>query len=247
LEAAATQSYFNRYAPDNRWGSFFAVGGAWNITRENFMQSTSTWLQELKLRATYGHTGNGIDNSGYYQYRQRFSQNATAAYPQGTSMGTNGGIFTSETMPMANPFITYEKAHKLNIGVDGVLFDGKLSATAEFYYDKYLDLLQTRGKSIELIGANYPTENIGRSRRSGFDVSLSWNDHIGPVSYYVAPNWSIEYTKLLFMDEQEQPFNYLRQTGRPLGVVYGLQALGFLTSYKACRPNLQVTKSWLFL
>ncbi|WP_027450824.1 SusC/RagA family TonB-linked outer membrane protein [Xylanibacter brevis] len=230
LEAAATQSYFNRYAPDNRWGSFFAVGGAWNITRENFMQSTSTWLQELKLRATYGHTGNGIDNSGYYQYRQRFSQNATAAYPQGTSMGTNGGIFTSETMPMANPFITYEKAHKLNIGVDGVLFDGKLSATAEFYYDKYLDLLQTRGKSIELIGANYPTENIGRSRRSGFDVSLSWNDHIGPVSYYVAPNWSIEYTKLLFMDEQEQPFNYLRQTGRPLGVVYGLQALGFLTA-----------------
>lgn len=72
LEVALTQSYFNRYAPDNRWGQFFAVGAAWDISREQFMQS-ATWVNHLKLRATYGHTGNGIDNSGYYQYRQRFS------------------------------------------------------------------------------------------------------------------------------------------------------------------------------
>lgn len=230
LEAAATQSYFNRYAPDNRWGHFFAFGGAWMISKERFMQATAGWLQQLKLRATYGHTGNGIDNSGYYQYRQRFSQNATAAYPQGTSMGTSGGIFTSETMPMANQYITYEKAHKLNIGLDATLLKGRLTATAEYYNDKYLDLLQTRGKSIELIGATYPTENIGQSRRQGIDLTLNWHDHVGDVSYYVAPNWSIEYTKLLFMDEQEQPYNYLRQTGRPLGVVYGLQAVGFLSA-----------------
>ncbi|MBQ3630650.1 MAG: SusC/RagA family TonB-linked outer membrane protein [Prevotella sp.] len=229
LEAAMTQSYFNRYAPDNRWGNFFAVGAGWDMSRESFMEDAD-WLDQLKLRATYGHTGNGIDNAGYYQYRQRFSQNATAAYPQGTSMNTTGGIFTTETMPIANPFITFEKAHKLNIGLDAALLGRRLEATVEYYNDKYLDLLQTRGKSIELMGATYPTENIGRSRRQGFDVSLSWRDKVGPVSYYIAPNWSLEKTELLFMDEQEQPHNYLRQTGRPLGVVFGLQALGFLTA-----------------
>lgn len=145
-------------------------------------------------------------------------------------MNTTGGIFTTETMPIANPFITFEKAHKLNIGLDAALLGRRLEATVEYYNDKYLDLLQTRGKSIELMGATYPTENIGRSRRQGFDVSLSWRDKVGPVSYYIAPNWSLEKTELLFMDEQEQPHNYLRQTGRPLGVVFGLQALGFLTA-----------------
>lgn len=229
LEAAMTQSYFNRYAPDNRWGNFFAVGAGWDISREPFMEQ-ATWLDLLKLRTIYGHTGNGIDNSGYYQYRQRFSQNATAAYPQGTSMSTTGGIFTTETMPIANPFITYEKAHKLTVGLDAAMLHNRLTATVEYYNDKYFDLLQTRGKSIELMGATYPTENIGRSRRQGFDVTLSWKDRIGEVGYYLAGNWSMEKTKLLFMDEQEQPYNYLRQTGRPLGVVYGLQALGFLTA-----------------
>ena len=229
LEAAMTQSYFNRYAPDNRWGNFFAIGGAWDIRREQFMEDVS-WVNQLKLRATYGHTGNGIDNSGYYLYRQRFSQNATAAYPQGTSQSTNGGIFTTETMPLANAFITYEKAHKLNIGVDGTFLNNRLEAVVEYYNDKYLDLLQTRGKNIELMGADYPAENIGKSRRQGIDLSLAWRDQIGEVGYYVAGNWSLEKTKLLFMDEQEQPYNYLRQTGRPLGVVYGLQAIGFLSA-----------------
>ncbi|UKK49043.1 SusC/RagA family TonB-linked outer membrane protein [Prevotella sp. E9-3] len=229
LQAATTQSYFNRYAPDNRWGQFFAFGAGWDISREQFMQQ-ATWLDKLKLRATYGHTGNGIDNSGYYQYRQRFSQNATAAYPQGSSQSTNGGIFTTETMPIANQYITYEKAHKLNIGLDFALLNRRLSGTIEYYNDKYLDLLQTRGKSIELMGATYPTENIGRSRRQGFDVSLTWQDHVGPLNYYVSGSWSLEKTKLLFMDEQEQPYNYLRQTGRPVGVIYGLQAIGFLSA-----------------
>lgn len=133
-------------------------------------------------------------------------------------------------MPLANAFITYEKAHKLNIGIDAAMLNNRLEAVVEYYNDKYLDLLQTRGKSIELMGATYPNENIGRSHRQGIDVSLSWRDHVGEVGYYVSGNWSLEKTKLLFMDEQEQPFNYLRQTGRPLGVVYGLQAIGFLSA-----------------
>ena len=226
-QAAVVQSYFNRYAPGNRWGTFFAFGLGWNLHKEAFL-SQAEWIDKLKLRATYGHTGNGIDNSGYYRYRQTFSQSATSSYPQGSSQ--SNGIFTNENTPLYNPYITWEKAHKLNVGIDFALLKHRLSGTVEYYNDKYLDLLQERGKSIAMMGTSYPTENIGKSRRQGVELTLTWQDHVGAFNYYVSGNWSLEKTKLLYMDEQVTPYDYMRQTGRSLGTVFGLQANGFLTA-----------------
>ena len=62
---------------------------------------------------------------------------------------------------------TWEKAYKLNVGVDLAMFNNRLKFTADYYNDKYFDLLQNRGKSIELIGQYYPMENIGKVRRFG--------------------------------------------------------------------------------
>ena len=81
-------------------------------------------------------------------------------------MGTNlgAGNLTMENAPLANPYLTWEKAYKLNVGVDLSLFDNRLKLTADYYNDKYFDLLQSRGKSIQLIGQYYPAENIGKVR-----------------------------------------------------------------------------------
>ena len=227
VDAALIQSYFNRYAPGHRWGTFYAFGLGWNIKDEKFMQPAS-WLDLLKIRGTYGYTGNGIDNSGYYRYRETFQQNATAAYPLGSSL--SNGIFTTEVTPAANPYITWEKAHKLSLGIDFSILRKRLSGSFDFYNDNYFDLLQTRGKSIALLGTSYPTENIGKNRRQGYEVALTWQDHAGSLNYYLSGNWTLEKSKLVFMDEQETPYNYQRLTGRPVGVVLGLQANGFLTS-----------------
>ena len=69
-------------------------------------------------------------------------------------MGINLGMgnLTTENTPLANPYLTWEKAYKLNVGVDLSLFDNRLKLTADYYNDKYFDLLQNRGKSIQLIG-----------------------------------------------------------------------------------------------
>ena len=226
VQAKLTESYFNRYAPGKRWGTFGALGLGWDISREAFMDDAS-WVDRLKLYGTWGRTGNGISNSGYYIWRQTYSQNLTTFYPLGSER-SNGYWVTEDGL--ANPYISYEKANKLNIGLDMAFFNNRLSATVEYYNDKYLDLLQQRGKSIALLGMTYPYENIGRTRRQGWDVTLSWQDHVGALNYYISGNWSIAHTKLLFMDEQEMPYNYLRQTGRPEGIVFGLQADGFLTA-----------------
>ena len=132
VQAAVSESYFNRYAPGNRWGTFYAFGLGWDVSKENFMEDAN-WLDQLKLRGTFGKTGNGMDNSGYYGYRQTFSSNVAAGYPMGINLGM--GNLTTENTPLANPYLTWEKAYKLNVGVDLSLFDNRLKLTADYYND----------------------------------------------------------------------------------------------------------------
>lgn len=228
VQAALSESYYNRYAPGKRWGTFYAFGLGWDISKENFMENVD-WLNNLKIRGVFGKTGNGIDNSGYYMYQQTFSHIGTAGYPLGTEMSAMGNV-TMENTPLANPFLTWEKAYKVNVGVDLAMFNNRLKFTADYYNDKYFDLLQNRGKSIELIGQSYPMENIGKVRRFGGDLSITYQDRVNDFNYYVSANWSCEQSKLLYMDEQEVPEEYLRQTGRPAGAIYGLVADGFFTT-----------------
>ena len=227
-QLAVTESYYNRYAPGHRWGTFWAAGLGWDMAREKFMENVN-WLDQFKLRAVYGHTGNGVYNSGYYIWRQTYEDNGGAYYPYGESM-SQAYRYSGERSPLYNPYITWEKANKIDVGFDAAFLNKRLMATFDYYNDKYTDLLQTRGKSIELIGSTYPSENIGKNRRWGTEISLTWQDHAGAFNYYVTGNWTVEHTKLLFMDEQKVPYDRLRQTGRPIGVTYGLVADGFLTA-----------------
>lgn len=227
VQGAVTESYYNRYAPGERWGTFYALGLGWDLSKEAFLE-TAEDLNKLKFRAVYGLTGNGITNSGYYTWRQTYSYNGAAWYPLGSSQSS--GFFTTENQPLANPFITWEKARKLNVGLDMSLWNDKLQFTADYYNDFYFDLLQARGKNIELMGATYPTENIGKSKRYGAELSLTYQNNIGKLNYYITGNWNLEQSKVVFIDEQNQPYNYLYRTGKPMGAIFGLQTDGFLSA-----------------
>lgn len=228
-QAAVIGSYYNRYAPGKRWGAFYAFGLGWDISKEAFMENADC-VDLLKIRGVFGKTGDGMDNSGYYAYRQTFGENQFSGYPHGTSQDYGSSFI--ENSPLANLNLTWEKAHKLNIGADINLFNNRLQITADYYNDKYFDMLQSRGKSIELMGIAYPAENIGKRRHYGGELSLTWQDRIGYFNYYVTGNWICMQTKLLYMDEQDVPWEYLRQTSQPTGAVWGLVADGFFTSEK---------------
>lgn len=225
-QAAVTESYYNRYDNGRRWGTFWAVGLGWDISKEKFMEASK--IDQLKLRATYGHTGNGIDNAGYFSYLKRYNEDVGFWYSNGTSMSNGGSV--SEISPLANTLLTWEKGRKVNVGLDLTLLKNRLTFSADYYNDYYYDILQSRGKSIQLLGIAYPAENIGKTRYYGLETQLSWQDHIGKVNYYVSANWSMEQNKRLFMDEQYVPYDYLRATGQPTGAIYGLVATGFLTA-----------------
>lgn len=227
-EATLSRSYFNQYNPVRQWGTFYAVGLGWDISREAFL-ADATWLNNLKLRGTYGLTGNGIDNAGYFLWRQAYSD-YYLNYGMGYEVNQTFNSAYEKDELLANPDLSWEKAHKANIGLDASLLNNRLQISADYYFDKYFDLLQTRGKSIELIGLSYSPENIGKQERTGVELELTYNDRVGNFNYFVTANWSRHQSKLVFMDEQHVSEDYNMQTGKPVGAWFGLEADGFYAS-----------------
>lgn len=228
VEAAVNESHFNRYMPGNQWGTFYAAGLGWDIKKEAFLDEAA-WLNQLKLRAVFGHTGNGMENSGYYLWRQTFRQSVTDyTYPQGYAQGLGQG--TIDNAPLANQNITWEKAYKLNVGADISMFNNHLAVTADFYRDKYYDLLQIRGKDIALLGFAYPAENIGEKLYKGGELSVTYQNNVGNFNYFITANWGINASEVLFIDEQYKQEEYNKITGQPDGAIFGLVADGFFNS-----------------
>jgi TonB-linked SusC/RagA family outer membrane protein len=237
-EGAVNHAKYNGYAPGNQWGTFYAFGAGWKISSEKFLKDVS-WLDQLKVRGVFGKTGSGIDNTGYYIWRQTYGQTfQDGTYPQGFGRGTGNGM--TENVPLANPNITWEKAHKVDLGVDVSLFDNTLQFVGDFYYDKYYDLLQPRGKSVALIGFAYPAENIGRRLNSGIELSVTYQNRIGEFNYYITGNWSRMRTEVLFQDEQFREHEYNRRTGKSANAIYGLVADKFFDSVEEIQHSATI-------
>lgn len=227
-EATLSRSYFNQYNPKYCWGTFFALGLGWDITREGFMPDL-TWLDQLKLRGVYGLTGNGIDNAGYFDWRHAYRHANNSGYNLGTNAST-GHIAEELNNLLPNPRLSWEKAHKINIGFDASMMNKHLQFSFDYYNDRYFDLLQEKGKSIQLIGLSYSNENIGKANYNGVELEVSYNNHVGNLNYFVSANWNNQGSKVVFMDEQYVQEEYNRITGTPVGAWFGLEADGFYSS-----------------
>lgn len=234
-EAALNYSGYDRYRPGHQFGLFYAGGLGWNIAKEDFIRDIR-WINEMKLRVTYGRTGNAnIDNYGYYVYRSYFADVA-GVYPMGNTYSPNAGGLSENGQPnsqtLANLNATWEKANKLNIGLDLSLFNNHFQLTGDYYYERYFDVLQTRGRSIQLIGQNYPAENIGINSFSGVELTATYQNNAGNFNYFVTGNASLQDSKVIFMDEMYQPNSWNRVTGQRVGQMFGLIADGFIQTYQ---------------
>ncbi|MBC7888763.1 MAG: SusC/RagA family TonB-linked outer membrane protein [Ferruginibacter sp.] len=219
-EAAFGYNGSNRYPDkgDTKRGFFPAAGIGWNIEKESFMKGFQ-WLTRLKIFSSYGKSG--WDNPGYFTYIQRFFDGATAYFGTGATGNTSMSQLT-----FANPNISWEKANKLNIGLNGAVLNNQLSFSIEYYTNKYYDLLQQRGSNSSLIGNFYPDENIGQNRYSGWEAQIAWNQAKSSFQYFIAANISIQKSKVLFADEVYRPFEWMKRTGELVGRRFGYTADG---------------------
>ncbi len=225
-ELALNYSGFNRFMPGKKYGIFYAIGLGWNLHEEAFLAAQKNWLNQLKLRATYGRTGNTNEGSlGYYSWRSSYGQDGNNGYYFGSEYSA---IYSIVEKGLANIQGTWEKGNKLNIGLDASFFDNHLSLTADIYQDTYFDLLQQRGSTIDLIGIAYPNENIGKNRYSGQELRLTYQNNLGDFNYFISANASRMKTEVLYMNEVYQEYEWNKRTGMPIGQTFGYLADGLI-------------------
>ncbi len=152
----------SKFGPGNRWGYFPSAAVSWRISAEPWMQRAKNWLDELKLRYSYGTAGN--NNIPANQINRVYSGNSTSWISMGNTYYTTGTV-------MSNPDLKWETTMTHNIGLDFSLFQGKLSGSVEVYQNDTKDLLI----EFPIAGSGYETQyrNIGSTRNRGIEVSLN--------------------------------------------------------------------------
>ena len=203
----------SKFAPGKRWGYFPSVSAGWRISEENFLRNSASWLNQLKLRVSYGSLGNNATTS-YYMYQSLF---ATANYVLNGSIA--GGLAQSV---LANPELTWEKTYMTNVGIDYAMFNNRLSGSVDIYNKDTKGILISLPAPLEHGTSTVPNQNAGEVNNRGFEFDIRWNDRIGKVSYNVGFNMAFVTNKVTRFQGDVSSINgvYKTQEGRPANQLY---------------------------
>ena len=153
----------SKFAKDNRWGAFPSVAFAWRASEEEFLKKID-WLSNLKLRLSYGVTGN---NDGITNYATQQTVSGPIYYPYGTVYSQ--GFYPSS---IVNKDLKWEKSHEINFGVDFGFLNNRINGSVDIYQKTSKDLLYEVALPLESGGGTMVT-NIGSVRNRGVEISLN--------------------------------------------------------------------------
>ncbi|WP_144215089.1 SusC/RagA family TonB-linked outer membrane protein [Flavobacterium anhuiense] len=225
LTAAIRADGSSRFGANNKWGYFPSGSLAWRISEESFLKE-STWLNNLKVRLSYGETGNNsIPNYGSI---------GVLGYSPYVSSGTvNQGIYTSN---FADKNLKWEKTGQTNFGIDVSVFNGRVKFTGDIYYSKTKDLLLNVPIPI-ISGFSSTLTNIGQLENRGFEVSLSTINIDRKFKWSTDFNIFANRNKVLKLGANDAPIdvNVSSMTsrtavGQPVGMYYGYVIDGVIMS-----------------
>lgn len=226
LTATVRRDGSSRFGENNRWGTFPSFALGWDLAKESWMQSDKSSLSQLKLRASYGITGN--DQIGNFTY---LSQLVSNNYVFGNSLA-NGRVINS----ISNPDLAWERTAEVNLGLDLGFLNNKITFTADFY--------QSRTKSL-LLNLNIPNSsgftstiaNVGKVQNKGFELALNTvNISTKDFNWTSNFNFTLNRNKTLELGPNEteiqsasnmegHPTNITR-IGLPVGMLFGYKVLG---------------------
>jgi len=217
---------------DKQWGFFPGMSVGWRISKEDFFNVK--WINELKVRASYGRTGNQ-EGIGLYDFIQQISLGG--AYPFGA--GRQDPAATLQGMVASNR--TWETLINRNIGVDATALSNKLNFSFDYFIKRNKDMLIPVAYP-SMLGGTPPNSNSGELKTWGFETSVGWNDNIGKVQYFVkaslsdAQNKMIDYggedTYVLGLNSLKNWWDPHTREGDPLDAYYGYVFDGVIRSQK---------------
>ena len=219
-----------------RFGFFPAFSAGWRITQEKFMESTTDWLNNLKIRASYGQVGNDAYSGQRFLYEQKWSQIGND-YIFGTTGVT--GIYEQQ---YPNYGVTWERAHKFNVGLEFGFLNNSLSGNIDFFYEKRNDILTEYLTRPLWFGVWSAAGNLGKTTNRGFEIELHYNNKIGPdFQYNIGGTFSHAKNKITEMDEPALKTDYRKREGHPINQYFGLLCDGFVTQADIDGGNLPVS------
>lgn len=246
INATVRRDGSSRFARGHRFGTFPSVSAGWNISNENFMESSRSWLDFLKIRASWGRVGN--QNVKNYQYLAPIKVADTNAY-FGQFIGPNGqlsdysgitnqnwGAFPSR---LGNEDLTWETSEQTNIGFDARLLNSRLAVNFDWYVKTNKDWL-VEAPILATAGTDAPFINGGSVKNTGVELALTWNDVIGKdFSYSITVNGAYNKNKvgsipnkdgiihgdpgMIYNNSQEC---YRAENGQPIGYFWGYRTAG---------------------
>jgi TonB-linked SusC/RagA family outer membrane protein len=224
------------FAKEGRYGFFPGISVGYKISEENFFRDNLSSINSLKLRASWGRTGN--DQIGEWNYLTIYrwggirAQNWNAPLPFITNGGVENQALYEHQLPYAAA--TWETADQANVGFDMTLLNNKLSITADYFVYKRSDILLQRNASIPTTaGFTPPRENIGKTSNRGFDFSINYNNRAGALAYQVGLNGGYQRNRIDFWDEPEGRPEHQRTTGYPIGSGLYYRAIGVFADQAA--------------
>lgn len=202
-----------------RFGFFPGVSLGYRISEEDFWKNSVSFINDLKIRASWGRTGN--DRIAPYQYMTTYAYSGTFVFNQNLAQKQ-----VAETRT-PNPDVTWEVADQSNIGIDAQLLDGKMAITADYFYNLRSNILWWRNASVPAsTGLSLPQQNLGKVVNKGFEVQVSYTDRVGDFTYGVSANASYAKNKIKFWDETPGVPDYQMSTGHPMNSQLYYRAIG---------------------
>ncbi len=216
LEANARYDGTSRFPSNKRWGLFPSISAGWRLSEEAFMQDIS-WLDNLKLRVSWGKLGN--QNIGNYPYQNTITLGQN--YPFGGTMSSGARVTT-----LANSNISWETTTVTDLGIDLTILDTKLDIVFDVFNKKTADILYNISAS-SVLGMTPSEVNAASVKNTGFEIMLNYHTNIGKVNIGVAPNFS--YTKnqvTSLANGLSQDISSNLFVGKSLNAIYGYVADG---------------------
>ncbi|MDR1097715.1 MAG: TonB-dependent receptor [Tannerella sp.] len=221
LEATMRADASAKFSPTKRWGYFPSVSAAWRISEENFMQNAD-FLDNLKLRANYGQSGN--DDVVNFQYLSGYTLQGFAGY----LIGDNPMKAIAPSV-IPNPNLSWEEIRITNAGVDFSFLNRKLYGEADVFYRKRTGIPATREFTLPLtFGASLPKENLNSLDNRGFELMLGTYFKISEFEFDISGNvaWSrdkwIHYEESEYTDADEVRIN--KKSGNWTDLLFGYRS-----------------------
>lgn len=228
------------FAEGNRFGFFPSFSAGWVLSNESFMQNTKSWLDNLKIRASYGEVGNDIYKRNGSEIRFLYMDSWTQASNIYTFGDTNSqtGIYEGE---YPNYGVTWERAKKYNFAVEGMLKDGLFSFNVDLFKEHRNNILTEYLSTPNWIGVTMAPGNLGETKNQGFEIELKHRNSIGDFNYNIAATFARAKNTILDMDEPDLKTEYMKSEGHPIEQYFGLVCEGFLTQADIENPAAPIS------